>query len=118
VGVAGRRVGVAVASGLVAVGGTEVSEAVGVGIRVGVSVGATVAVGDGGVSGVGVTVEVAEADGLGVLVGVGVTVGVRATEESSGQAQLMASIAATTAGASTFVVSLFKGDSLSLGPPI
>jgi len=110
VGVAGRRVGVARAGRLVGVGGTGVNGGVDVATRAGVSVGASVAVGEGCVSGVGVTLQVAEADGLGVLVGVGVTEGGRATEESSGQVQLTVIIAATIAGASTLQVSLFKGD--------
>jgi hypothetical protein len=109
VGVSGRRVGVGVGARLVGVGGIWVCVAVGVATRIGVSVGASVPVGDGSVSNVGVALMVAVAGGLGVLVGVGVTAGGRATEESRGQVQLMVIIAATTAGASSFLVSLFKG---------
>jgi hypothetical protein len=62
---------------------------------VGVSVGSSVAVGEGGTSTVEVAVHVAVTDGLGVLVGVGVTVGAGATRESRGQVQLIvANIAA------------------------
>ena len=110
VGVAGRRVGVARAGRLVGVGGTGVNGGVDVATRAGVSVGANTAVGEGCVSTVGVTVDVAEADGLGVLVGVAVTAGGRPTEESRGHVQLKVIIAATIAGASTFIVSLFKRD--------
>jgi len=104
-----------VAGRLVGVGGAVVNEAVGVATRVGVSVGVSVPVGDGSVSNVPVALMVAEAGGLGVLVGVGVAAGGRATEESRGQVQLMVIIAATTAGASTLPVSLFKGDVPFLG---
>lgn len=110
VGVAGRLVGVAAGGRLVGVGGRGVNDDVDVATRAGVSVGASAAVGEACVSTMGVTVDVAEADGLGVLVGVGVTAGGGATAESSGQVQLKVVIAATIAGASTFIVSLFKRD--------
>jgi len=100
---------------MVGVGGTGVNEGVGVATRGGVSVGASAAVGDGCASSVGVAVQVAVAGGLGVLVGVGVTAGGPDTEESRGQVQLMVIIAATAAGASSFLVSLFKGHVPFLG---
>ena len=80
---------VAVAGRLVGVGGIGVCVAVEVAASVGVSVGSSVAVGEGGTSTVGVAVHVAVTDGLGVLVGVGVTVGAGATRESRGQVQLI-----------------------------
>jgi hypothetical protein len=110
VGDAGRRVAVAVGARLVGVGGTGVQATVCVGAMVGVSVGTTVAVAVAVCSGVGLHGSVGVAEGLGVLVGVGVTDGEGAIIESSGQVQLMVSIAATTASASTFLMSLFKGD--------
>ena len=105
----------ATAGRLVGAGGTGGNDGVDVATSAGVMVGASAAVGEACVSSVGVTLEVAEADGLGVLVGVGVTAEGPATEESSGQVQLMVIIAATIAGASTFVVSLFKGEVSSFG---
>jgi hypothetical protein len=82
---------------------------------VGVSVGTTVTVAAAVCSGVGLHGSVGVTEGLGVLVGVGVTVGEGAMTESSGQVQPMVIIAATTASASTFLVSLFKGDAPLLG---
>jgi hypothetical protein len=113
VGDAGRRVAVAVGARLVGVGGiggTGVQAGVSVGATVGVSVGTTVTVAVAVCSGVGLHGSVGVAEGLGVLVGVGVTEGEGVMTESSGQVQLMVIIAATTASASSFPVSLFKGD--------
>ena len=115
VGEAGRRVAVAVGAGLVGVGGIGVHAGVCVAATVGVTVGTTVAVAVAVCSGVGLHGSVGVAEGLGVLVGVGVTEEAGAMTESSGQVQPMVIIAATTASASTFLVSLFKGDAPSLG---
>ena len=118
VGDAGRRVAVAVGARLVGVGGigaTGVQAGVSVGATAGVSVGTRVAVAVAVCSGVGLQGSVGVTEGLGVLVGVGVTEGEGAMTESSGQLQLMVIIAATTASASTFPVSLFKGDAPLLG---
>ena len=115
VGDTGRRVAVAVGARRVGVGGIGVQAGVSVGTMVGVSVGATVAVAVAVCSGVGLHGSVGVAEGLGVLVGVGVTEGEGVMTESSGQVQLMVIIAATTASASSFLVSLFKGDAPFLG---
>lgn len=101
-GVAGRRVGVAVGGRCVGEGGTGVD--VGVSITTGarVSVGVPVAVG-AGVS-VGVDVKV----GFGVLVGVAVTVGGRPMKDVRGQLQLMVTIIPTDAIPRTATLFLFK----------
>lgn len=96
-GVAGRRVGVAVAGGLVGAGGTGVCVGVSVATTVGVFVGTSVVVDVGLSSGVGVAVSVGTCEGLGVLVGVGVTEGEGAMRDDSGHVQLMVIIAANVA---------------------